>query len=198
MTISILGAGSIGTAIATLLTRNGIAVSIANSRGPDSLSALVARLGDKLTAVTAEDALKADLVFVAVNWSKLPAALKNAGPWQGRIVIDTNNPIEAPTFKAVDLAGRASSTLVAELVPGARLVKAFNHLTPALLTAAPDTEGGKRVLFFSGDDAEAKASVAALISQLGFFGIDLGTLDGGGRLAQFPGGSLPALNLVKF
>lgn len=90
------------------------------------------------------------------------------------------------------------------MVHGARLVKAFNHLTPALLTAAPDTEGGKRVLFLSGDDAEAKAkakakaSVAALISQLGFFGIDLGTLDGGGRLAQFPDGSLPALNLVKF
>lgn len=198
MTISILGAGSIGTAIAGLLTRNGIAVSIANSRGPDTLSALVTRLGDKLTAVTAEQALKADLVFVAVNWSKLPAALKNAGPWQGRIVIDTNNPIEAPTFKAVDLAGRSSSSVVAELVPGARLVKAFNHLTAAVLGAEPDAEGGKRVLFFSGDDTEAKATVAALINQLGFFGVDLGTVEGGGRLAQFPGGALPALNLVKF
>ena len=54
------------------------------------------------------------------------------------------------------------------------------------------------MLFYSGDDADAKTTVGGLIDQLGFAGVDLGTLDGGGRLAQFPGGPLPVLNLVKF
>lgn len=53
------------------------------------------------------------------------------------------------------------------------------------------------MLFYSGDDAAAKADVAALIENLGFFGIDLGALAIGGKLVQFPGGPLPALNLVK-
>lgn len=114
-----------------------------------------------------------------------------------RLVIDANNPIEAPLFKPVELHGRASSVLFAERVPGARVVKAFNHLPPHLLTADPRAEGGRRVLFFSGDDARAKASVGALIERLGFFGIDLGSLDGGGRLAQFPGGPLPVHHLVR-
>ena len=86
----------------------------------------------------------------------------------------------------------------ADLVPGARVVKAFNHLKPALLAGDPHAEGGRRVLFHAGDDDAAKAEVAALIERLGFFGLDLGTLAGGGRLLQFPGGPLPAHNLVRF
>ncbi|MNL46724.1 hypothetical protein D3C87_1694620 [compost metagenome] len=137
-------------------------------------------------------------MLVAVNWSKLPGALAGLPGWNGRIVIDANNPIEAPLFKPAALNGRLSSEVFADLVPGARVVKAFNHLLPQLLSGDPKAEGGSRVLFFSGDDDGAKAEVARLIDRLGFFGIDLGSLAIGGRLAQFPGGPLPALNLVKF
>lgn len=77
------------------------------------------------------------------------------------------------------------------------MVKAFNHLQPQLLAGDPTSDGGRRVLFFSGDDSRAKADVGALIERLGFFGIDLGSLQVGGRLVQFPGGPLPSLNLVK-
>jgi predicted dinucleotide-binding enzyme len=192
------GSRSIGAAIARQLATAGLDFSIANSRGPDSLAGLVRDLGPHATAVSATQAAQADLVFLAVNWSKIPAAVKDLGPWQGRIVIDANNAIEAPSFTAVELGGRASSAVVAELLPGARLVKAFNHLQAALLAGDPQAEGGRRVLFYSGDDAQAKARVAQLIERLGFAGIDLGTLDGGGRLAQFPSGPLPVLNLVKF
>ncbi|MDR6984379.1 putative dinucleotide-binding enzyme [Rheinheimera pacifica] len=195
MNIGIIGAGAIGAAIAKLLTQNGIKVGIANSRGPASLAALVAGLGANAQAVTVQEASRADIVFLAVNWSKLPQAVAALGPWQGRIVVDTNNPIEAPLFKPFDLAGKASSQVVAGMLPGAQLVKAFNHLPPALL-ANPAAESGKRVLFYSGEHQAAKQTVAALIEQLGFFGIDLGNLEQG-RLAQFPGGPLPALNLVK-
>lgn len=198
MSIGIIGAGAIGSAFARALARAGIAAIIANSRGPASLEDLVRELGPAIKAGTREEAAGADMVLVAVNWSKLPAALADLPDWDGRIVIDANNPIEAPLFRPVDLKGRASSEVFADLAPGARVVKAFNHLRPELVAGDPRAEGGRRVLFYSGDDDRAKADVGALIEGLGFFGIDLGLLAIGGRLVQFPGGPLPSHNLVKF
>lgn len=197
-TIGIIGAGNIGQAFAKALAKAGIAATISNSRGPESLADLVDELGPSIKAGTREEAAGADIVLVAVNWSKLPVALKGLPAWRNRIVIDANNPIEAPLFKPAELNGRASSEIVADLVPGARLVKAFNHLFAHLVSGDPQAEGGRRVLFYSGDDAAAKEEIGALIDKLGFFGIDLGALAIGARLAQFPGGPLPALNLVKF
>jgi predicted dinucleotide-binding enzyme len=197
MTIGIIGSGAIGTAFARTLARSGIAATISNSRGPDSLADLVRELGPAITAGTREEAARADMVFVAVNWTKLPGALAGLPDWSGRIVIDANNPIEPPLFKPLDLKGRVSSEIVADLVPGARVVKAFNHLRAEVLAADPRSSGGRRVLFHSGDDSAAKAEVAALIDRIGFAGIDLGSLAVGGRLAQFPGGPLPNQNLVK-
>ncbi len=137
------------------------------------------------------------MVLVAVNRSKLPGALARPPDWGGRIVIDANNPIEAPLFSPAELTGRASSEIVAGLVPGPRLVKAFNHLPPPLLEGDPAAEGGRRVLFLSGDDAHARAEVAALIDRLGFSSGGSRHALCGARLAQFPGGPLPALNLVR-
>ncbi|CAN7269664.1 NADPH-dependent F420 reductase [Massilia sp. LjRoot122] len=198
MNIGIIGAGAIGTSIARALARAGIDAVIANSRGPQSLAALEQELGPRIRAVTVKEAAQADLVFLAVNWSKLPAALDGLVPWDGRIVVDANNPIEAPAFRPIDLGGRSSSEVVAGLVPGARVVKAFNHLLAALLAADPRAEGGQRLLFIAGDDAPAKAQVAGLAGRLGFLPVDLGGLREGGRLTQFPGGALTAMNLVKF
>lgn len=197
-TIGIIGAGNIGTAFAKALANADVKAILSNSRGPESLGETVAALGPAITAGTREQAAAADIVLVAVNWSKIPAALAGLPAWNGRIVIDANNPIEAPLFKPADLGGRASSEVFADLVPGARVVKAFNHLPPPLLATDPRSEGGRRVLFYSGDDARAKAEVGALIDKLGFFGIDLGELRVGARLTQFPGGPLPSLHLVKF
>jgi predicted dinucleotide-binding enzyme len=197
MTIGIIGSGAIGTAFARTLARAGIAATISNSRGPDSLKELVRELGPSIKAGTREEAARADIVFVAVNWTKLPAALASLPDWNGRIVIDGNNPIEAPLFKPVDLKDRVSSEVFADLVPGARVVKAFNHLRAEILAADPSADGGRRVLFYSGNDGAAKAEVAAIIERIGFVGIDLGSLAVGGKLAQFPGGPLPNQNLVK-
>ena len=197
MSIGIIGSGAIGAAFARTLARAGIEATISNSRGPDSLKELVRDLGPTIKAGTREEAGRADIVVVAVNWTKLSAALAGLPDWGGRIVIDANNPIEAPLFKPVDLRGRVSSEVVADLVPGARVVKAFNHLRAEVLAQDPRSDGGRRVLFYSGDDSTAKAEVAALIDRIGFVGIDLGSLAAGGKLAQFPGGSLPNQNLVK-
>src|SRR6266404_71511 len=183
MSIGIIGSGAIGTAFATTLARAGIAATISNSRSPDSLKEQVQELGPSIRAGTREQAARADIVLVAVNWGKLPAALAGLPDWDSRIVIDANNPIEAPLFKPVDLKGRASSEVVADLVPGARVVKAFNHLRAEVLASDPQSDGGHRVLFYSGDDSAAKAEVASLIEQIGFAGIDIGSLAVGGRLA---------------
>jgi 8-hydroxy-5-deazaflavin:NADPH oxidoreductase len=197
MTIGIIGSGAIGSAIAQTFARAGIEVVISNSRGPNSLVELVGKLGPMIQAGTREEAASADIVVVAVNWSKLRAALTHLPAWSGRIVIDANNPIEPPLFKPIDLEGRASSEVFAELVPGARVVKAFNHLRAEILAQDPRSDGGRRVLFYSGDDDATKMAVSTLIKRCGFAGIDLGPLAVGGRLAQFPGGPLPNLNLVK-
>lgn len=197
MTIAILGAGAIGTALARLFARNGIAAQIANSRGPETLSSLATELGPLITAVSAEQAVQADIVILAVNWVHLPKALQGLGTWNGRIVVDATNAVELPAFRAVDLGGRPSTAVVAEFVPGARVVKAFNHLGAALLQSEPRSKGGRRVLFLSGDEAKSKAEVARLIERIGYAPIDLGSLQEG-RVAQFPGGALPNQHLVKF
>ena len=198
MSIGIIGAGNIGSSFAKVLGRAGIDAIVSNSRGPDTLKELVREADPSIRAGTREEAAAQDIVLVAVNWSKIPAALRGLPDWGGRIVIDANNPIEGPLFKPVELNGRVSSDVFAELVPGARVVKAFNHLQSQLLSSDPKAEGGRRVLFYSGNDARAKAEIGSLIDRLGFFGIDLGSLSIGGQLVQFPGGPLPAHNLVKF
>ena len=103
-------------------------------------------------------------------------------------MIDANNPIEAPLFKPAELGGRISSEVFADLVPGARVVKAFNHLAPQLL--ASRSAGGRRtaraVLFRR--RRGGKGQIAALIERLGFFGIDLGSLAVGGRSRSFRAG----------
>jgi predicted dinucleotide-binding enzyme len=197
-TIGIIGAGAIGSAFARALAGKGLKAIIANSRGPESLAELARELGPSITPGTRGQAAAQDIVLVAVNWSKLPSALARLPDFGGRIVIDTNNPIEPPTFAPAELHGRSSSEVFADLVPGARVVKAFNHLPAHLLSDDPLAEGGHRVLFFAGDDASAKLAVSGLIEQLGFFGIDLGPLVGGGKLIQIPGGPLPVFNLAKF
>ena len=198
MSIGIIGAGNIGQAFARTLARADIKATVSNSRGPDSLKELVRSLGPSIKPGTREQAASADIVLIAVNWTKLPSALVGLSAWGNRIVIDANNPIEAPLFKPVDLNGRASSEVVADLVPGARVVKAFNHLRAEVLAGDPRSEGGRRVLLYSGDDTGAKSEVGALIDRLGFFGLDLGVLAIGARLVQFPGGPLAVHNLVKF
>jgi predicted dinucleotide-binding enzyme len=197
MPIGIIGAGALAQALTQRLVASGLRALLSNRSGPDTLGPVVRALGPAVTAASVRGAAQAAIVVVAVPWAALPAALADLPPWQGRIVIDATNPVLLPGFRLAPLDGRASSAVVRDLVPGARLVKAFNTLPPALLAADPRAGRGRRVLFFSGDDARAKEEVGRLIERLGFAGIDLGTLADGGRMQQFPGGPLPALDLLK-
>jgi predicted dinucleotide-binding enzyme len=197
VTIGILGAGAIGQALAMRLVAGGFTVLLSNRRGPDSLHDVAAALGPGVAAGTVDEAAAQSIVIVAIPWSQLPDVLGRVADWRGRIVIDTANPIEPPHFTVADLRDRTSSEVVADLVPGARLVKAFNTLTPSMIARDPREAGGHRVIFYCGDDADAKSEFNAVLSSCGFAGVDLGDLVTGGRLMQFPGGPLPALNLIR-
>jgi predicted dinucleotide-binding enzyme len=200
MTIGIIGAGNIGRAVATRLSSAGLEASISNSRGPESLASLVRELGPGIKAATRQEAAQADIVFLAVPWPTYPEVVSDLPPWNGRIVIDAMNAVSVgPSgLAALDLGGRPSSEVVAEHLPGARVVKAFNTLLAAVLASDPRQSGGHRVVFMSGPDQASKATVAGLIKQLGFAPIDLGDFEAGRHVQQFPDGALAAVNLVQF
>ncbi len=198
MSIGIVGAGALGSALAAVLSRAGLSATIVNRRGEKVMAALLAGVAPHVVAAPRAEVLAADVVFLAVPWTRLDEALVEAGPWNGRIVVDCTNAIAGPSFRAVDLGGLTSSEALAAMVPGARVVKAFNHVLPHVLAGDPGAEGGRRVLFLSGDDAAAKGEIGRIMDAIGWFRVDLGGLRDGGRLIQFPGGPLSNLNLVSF
>jgi predicted dinucleotide-binding enzyme len=193
--IGIIGAGHAGQAFARVAQRAGREVLIANSRGPQSLAAVVEALGTGVSAGTAGEAAASEMVVIAVPWASVPEAVANQA-WDGNIVVDQTNAFVFPDMKPADLGGRSSSEIVAELVEGARVVKAANTLGAGLLGSDPHEAGGRRVLFLSGDDGAAKAVVADLFEGAGFFPVDLGDLATGGRMQQ-AGGPLAGVNLVR-
>lgn len=194
--IGIIGAGNIGKAFAGHVAKAGYETIISNSREPETLGPVVAEIGNNVKAGTVAEAAAADVVFLSVPWNSLPEALSEVPTWDNQIVIDATNAI-LPGFVAADLGGKTSSEVVAALVPGAKVVKAFNTLFAAVLASSPQEGGGKRVIFYSGDDTESKKQVLQIIDTIGFAGVDLGSINDGGRLQQFPGGSLTGLNLIK-
>jgi hypothetical protein len=188
-TVGIIGAGRIGQAMAQTALRADRQVVIANSRGPESLAALVDALGDGVSAGTVAAAAAADVVVLAVMWPDVRLAVHGL-EWEGRILIDPTN-----AFDPSDLGGRTSSEVVADLVAPARVVKAANTLGAAVLGSDPHEAGGRRTIFLSSDDPNASTEVAALFEDAGFFAIHLGGLREGGRMQQV-GGPLAGHNLI--
>ena len=188
--VGIVGAGRLGQAMARTAQRAARSAIVANSRGPESLTSVVAALGDGASAGTVADAAAARIVVIAVPWASVPNALAGL-QWNGQIVVDATND-----FDSRDLDGRTSSEVVADKVGDAPVVKAANTLAAAVLGADPREAGGQRVLFLSGDDVAAKAEVSALFQDAGFFTIDLGDLITGGEMQQI-GAPLSGANLIR-
>jgi predicted dinucleotide-binding enzyme len=188
--VGIIGAGRLGQAMARTTLRAGRSVVIANSRGPESLASVVSTLGDGASAGTVAQAAAARIVVIAVPWERVLDAVRDL-EWNGQIVIDATND-----WGADDLNGRTSSEIVAELVPGAPVVKAANTLGADVLGSDPQEAGGRRVIFVSGDDADAKADAVALFQDAGFAVIDLGDLATGGAMQQIHH-PLAGVNLIR-
>ncbi len=185
MTYSIIGLGKIGTAIAQAFARQGIEVTVAGRRPPEALAPLAAGIGPSVRPSTIADAARADVVFLAVPFGAHREVATAAGDWQGKVVVDAMN---AYGVAPEDLGGLPSTVAVARALPGAKLVKAFNHLEAAAFAREPTTPGGgRRVVFVASDDDAASKTVAALVERLGFAPVELGRLDEGGLLVQARG-----------
>jgi predicted dinucleotide-binding enzyme len=188
--VGIIGAGRIGQAMARIARRAGRPVVIAHREAPQSLASVVQQLGAGVSAGTVKEAAGADMVVLAVMWPDVPQAVEGLD-WEGRILIDPTND-----FDPSDLHGRTSSEVVADLVAPARVVKTGNIFAAELLASDPRQAGGQRVMFLSGDNADAKSAVGGMFEDAGFFVIDLGGLREGGQMHQF-GAPLAGQNLIR-
>ena len=184
MSYAIIGFGAVGQALARAFARKDIEVAVASRRPPEALAPQARAIGPTIVPKSLQDALKADIVILAVPFWEHREVAKAIASWQGKIVIDATNAFGVPLE---ELDGLPSSTVTSKALPGARLVKAFNHLPAAVWAADPNVKGGRRVVFLSSDDESATASVAALAEQLGFAPVGLGKLAEGGALVQARG-----------
>ncbi|MEI6623503.1 MAG: NAD(P)-binding domain-containing protein [Actinomycetes bacterium] len=177
--VGIVGAGHIGGALAATLPRVGHPVLLANSRGPESLRELVAKLGPGVQAATVAEAATADIVVVTVPLRALTAL--SADQFAGRIVVDTCNyyPQRDGVFAELEDGSMNSSELVAAHLSNSTVVKAFNTIYFERLAneGSPELPLDQRLAIpVASDDAAAKALVSGIISELGFAPVDGGTL----------------------
>jgi len=194
-TLGFLGAGRLAQMLAPKVAAAGWKVILSNSRGADSLAELVDGIpGDVSAASPAEMVAEADVVLLAIRWPQLAEATQGLS-WDGKIVIDaTNNRLGPNPGDVIDIGNVLSSDIVAEHVPGARLVKAFNHEPILLFDKALPPQDDAKVLFLAGSDAAANEAVAGLIRDLGAEPVDLGPIDQGGKQIAMGG---PLTNKMK-
>ena len=184
MNYAIIGAGEVGQALAGAFARKGLEVALASRRSPEALAPVAREIGPTVIPKSLPDALQAEVILLAVPFNTHKDVAKLAESWQGKIVIDVTNAYGVPL---TELGNLPSSVVIARALPGAKLVKAFNHLPAETLAEDPNVGGGRRVLFLSSDDEGAAAQVASIVEQLGYAPVNLGKLAEGGLLVQARG-----------
>src|SRR6476619_3661995 len=183
-TIGFIGSGHIGGTVAGLAIAAGHDVVLSNSRGPDTLTELVAELGPHASAAGTEDAAKqGEIVVVSIPlraYQDVPVE-----PMAGKIVIDTNNYYwqRDGHLPEIDDESTTSAELLQRHLPTSRVVKAFNHIQYLQLAAdgQPAGSDNRRALVIVGDDAGAKNVVTDLLDSFGYDVVDAGPLAEGWR-----------------
>ncbi|WP_397475480.1 NADPH-dependent F420 reductase [Pusillimonas sp.] len=181
MNYAIIGFGEIGQALAKAFARSGIEVSVATTRDPESFASAAAAIGPGVIPKTLAEAVKADIVFLAVRYESHRDIAKALPTWKGKTIIDVTNTYGVSPDEQ---GGQPSSKVVAQAFTGASLVKGFNHLVAAVLGQDPAVHGGRRVVFLASDDEGAAAEIGALAENLGFAPVNLGKLEEGGALVH--------------
>jgi 8-hydroxy-5-deazaflavin:NADPH oxidoreductase len=185
MRIGIVGVGEKGAALAELLAKAGHQLAVADPRDDLAAKALAERLGPSVLVTTLEEAARfGDGVILAVPFDS--ELLPPASAVAGKVVIDATNAV-TESGEPMDLGARASSLIVAEWLPDAVLVKAFNTLDgrTMLAEARPSVPRDQRfAVFVAGDNGRANARVSILIEEIGFTPIATGSLEQGGRLQE--------------
>ena len=187
MKVGFIGVGQIGAAVASALAKAGHEVIVSNSRGPRTLDDVVARIGLGARAATAtEAATEADVVMIAIPL--FARETLTALPLDGKIVVDAMNyyPSRDGQISELDNGATTTSEITASLLPGARVVKAFNSIIAGDVARAgrPGSDPERGALLYAGDDADAKRVVAGLIDDAGFDPYDVGALHEGFRFQQ--------------
>lgn len=198
MSYAIIGFGNVGQALAKAFARSGIEVSVATTRDPESFASDAAAIGPTIIPKRLADAVKADVIFLAVRFEQHLDVAKALSSWQGKTIVDVTNAYGVPPE---EMGGQPSSRFVAQAFSGASLVKGFNHLVAAVLAQDPAVRGGRRVVFLASDDDVAAAEIGALAENFGFAPIKLGGFSEGGLLVQARGNSWGQLifkDLVRF
>jgi 8-hydroxy-5-deazaflavin:NADPH oxidoreductase len=193
VSIGTIGAGQVAQTIARRAIAAGHHVILSNSRGPESLTDIVTQLGAGASAGTVDEAAEADIVLLAVKWDQVPEAVQGVSDWSGRIVIDAANQWDTVRNAPLDLGDQTGTERNAALMPGARVVKAFNTLSMRLVAQNPSSQ---LVVFLAGDDADAKSTVSTFANSMEFAPVDIGG-EQEGRLMQFSTGPLNSLHVVK-
>lgn len=196
-TIGLIGSGMIGSTVARLAIAAGYDVVLSNSRGPESLSSLVAELGPRARAATPNEAAAAgDIVVVTVPllvYLSVPVE-----PLAGKVVIDTNNyyPDRDGHIAELDSGAATVSGLLQQHLPTSKVVKAFSNIyfKHLLALARPGGAADRSALPIAGDDAAAKATVTAFLNAIGFDVVDGGTLADSWRFER----DMPAYAIVYF
>jgi predicted dinucleotide-binding enzyme len=196
-TLGLIGAGHIGSQVARLAVANGYDVVISNSRGPETLAALVAELGPRARAATALEAAKAGEIVVVTIPLKAIGAVP-VEPLARKIVIDTNNyyPGRDGHIRELDEEKTTSSELLQAHLPSSKVVKAFNHIHAAQITTdgLPAGTPNRRALVIAGNDADAKAVVTRMLDKFGFDTVDAGPLSASWRIQPNTPGYGPRRN----
>jgi predicted dinucleotide-binding enzyme len=186
-TIGIIGAGHIGSQVARVAIAQGDDVVIANSRGPETLADLVAELGPRARAATAEEAAAAaDVAVVSVPlraYRDIPVE-----PLAGKVVLDTNNYYweRDGHIEALDRGEATVSGLLQEHLPASKVAKAFSHITAATITTdgSPAGTENRRALATSSDHPEAVDVVTRFYDAAGFDTVDIGPLSESWRVER--------------
>ena len=177
-TIAIIGTGNVGSALGPEFAALGHTV-VYGSRDPsrDSVAQLVARTGDRASATTqAEAAAAADIVLLAIPGMLVEGITKSLGDLSGKIIIDPTNPLVFEDDRVRHAAETSNSEIIQNVAPGAAVVKAFSTLNWRFMVD-PDDSGGPVSIPLAGDSAEAKATVADIVSSMGLEPIDVGVLE---------------------
>ncbi len=184
MTISILGAGNVGLALAGAFTRRGETVVLGVPQ-PAKYAAAVAALGERARLTTTAEAVAAgEVVILAVPHAAVAAIAHSVDDWQAKVLVDATNPL-APGLAGLTLGTTTSGAEeLARMARGARVVKAFNS-TGAENMADARYPGGVPMMPVCGDDAQARQRVMALATLIGFEAVDMGPLSAARYLEPF-------------
>lgn len=181
MQIAVLGAGKMGSALASVWAQAGHRVAITSTRHPDSIAPLVEKLGSGISAMSNSDAIsRSEVIVLALPWVARSQISADAGRFSGRIVLDAMNAY-CPYPHVVALEGTTSSEIVASELPWASVVKGLNTLQPNDILAHNCTAGSlERIAVpICGNDVAAKCLIAGLVDEIGFDAIDIGDLPNG-------------------